>query len=45
MSTPASAVLRAGESVSQGVSGTANDLANIGKSKLQLLDPRTVRVR
>jgi len=43
--TPATGVLRAGESVSRGIAATANDFGDLGKSKLELLDTKTVRVR
>ena len=45
VATPIAGVLRAGESVSQGISGSANNLSNIGKSAIALLDPRSVRAR
>jgi hypothetical protein len=45
VATPVAGVLRAGESVAQGISGSANNLSNIGKSEIELLDPRSVRAR
>ena len=42
---PAVGSLRVVESVSQGVSGTANSFSNIGKTKLELLNTQQVRVR
>ena len=43
--TPVTGVLRAGESVSQGISATAHSIGNIGKSKIDTLDPKLVRIR
>lgn len=45
VATPVTGTLRAGESVAQGISGTATSFSNVGKSVIQLLDPKTVRVR
>lgn len=45
MVTPLTASLRVGQSVSLGISGTANDIGNIGKTKMELMDPKKVRVR
>lgn len=45
VATPITGVLRAGESVSQGISGSANNLSNIGKSAIALLNPKSVRTR
>ena len=45
ISTPVTGTLRAGESVSQGISGTATAFSNVGKSLIELLDPKNVRVR
>lgn len=45
VATPVTGTLRAGESLSQGISGTATSFANVGKSVVQLLDPKTARVR
>ena len=45
VATPITGVLRAGESVSQGIAGTANNLSNIGKSAIALLDSKSVRTR
>jgi hypothetical protein len=43
--TPVTGVLRAGQSVSQGISGTANDIGNIGKTRLEKLDVKLFRNR
>jgi hypothetical protein len=43
--TPVTATLRAGQSISQGISGQANLLANMGKTKMELMDPGQVRIR
>ena len=43
--TPFTATLRVGQSVSQGISGTANDLGNLGKTKMELMDTKKVRIR
>lgn len=45
ISTPVTGTLRAGESLSQGISGTATAFSNVGKSLIELLDPKNVRVR
>lgn len=45
VATPVTGTLRAGESLSQGISGTATSFSNVGKSAIELLDPRQVRVR
>lgn len=42
---PATGVLRATESVSQGIAGTANWISNIGKTKLAILETKQIRVR
>lgn len=38
-------VLRIGHSLSEGVAGTAHDIGNLGKSKLELLNTKKVRIR
>jgi hypothetical protein len=43
--TPVTATLRVGQAVSQGISGTANDLGNLGKSKMELMETKQVRIR
>jgi hypothetical protein len=43
--TPVAGVLRAGEAVSRGISASANDFSDLGKTKLELLDTKGVRVR
>ena len=43
--TPVTGVLRAGQSVSQGISASANDFSDFGKTKLELLDTKKVRMR
>ena len=43
VATPVAGVLRVGKSVVQGISSSANNLSNIGKSKIELLNPRSVR--
>jgi vacuolar protein sorting-associated protein 13A/C len=45
VATPVTATLRAGESISQGISGSATALANLGRTKMELMDPKKVRVR
>jgi hypothetical protein len=45
VSSPFTGLFRATESVSQGISGTATNIQNLGKSQLELLDPRQVRTR
>ena len=42
---PVTGVLRAGQSVSQGISGTANYIGDIGKTKLEKLDVKLYRTR
>jgi hypothetical protein len=43
--TPFTGLLRAGQSVSEGISGSANWLGDVGKGKLELLDGTRVRAR
>ena len=43
--TPVTGVLRAGQSVSQGIAASANDFSDFGKTKLELLDTKKVRIR
>lgn len=43
--TPVTIVLRAGQDISQGISGTANVLGNLGKTKMELMDNKKVRAR
>ena len=38
-------VLRIGHSLSEGVAGTAHDIGNLSKSKLELLNTKKVRIR
>lgn len=45
VATPVTATLRAGESISQGISGSTTALANLGKTKMELMSPKKVRVR
>lgn len=45
IASPVTGLLRAGESVSQGISTSANNFSNVGKSNLDVLDPRMVRIR
>jgi len=45
VATPVTLTLRAGQDLSQGISGTANVLGNLGKPKMELMDPKKVRVR
>jgi len=45
VATPVTATLRAGESISQGISGSATALANLGKTKMELMSPKKVRIR
>ena len=43
--TPVTAALRPLQSVSQGISGTANQIGNLGKTKMELMDVKKVRTR
>ena len=45
VSSPVTGILRAGESMSQGISHSANNFSNIGKSQLDILDPKIVKIR
>ena len=45
VATTVTATLRAGESISQGISGSTTALANLGKTKMELMSPKKVRVR
>lgn len=45
VSAPVKGILRTTEAVSQGVASEAVHFSNMGKSKIELLNPRTVRVR
>lgn len=37
--------MRTGESLTQGIAGTANKIGNIGKSKIELLNTKKIRIR
>lgn len=45
VAVPVVGVLRAGESVAQGISGTANNIGNLGKTKFELINCMKVRIR
>lgn len=45
VSTPVTGVLRAGQSMSEGISGSANWIGNYGKAKLEQLNVKQVRIR
>ena len=45
IASPVASVLRIGHSLSEGVAGTAHDIGNLGKSKLELLNTKKVRIR
>lgn len=42
---PGTGALRATESISQGLAGSANDFSNLGKTKIERLDTKQIRVR
>lgn len=43
--SPVTATLRLGHSITQGISGSANQLGNLGKTKMELMDTKKVRAR
>ena len=43
--TPVTGILRLGQSVSQGISSTAHEIGNLGRTKMELMDPHKIRVR